>query len=127
MASSGPVHKGYLDDYYIDKHEITNMEYRAFVESTGHRRAQSWTMDLFRRFYQPVDAVSWRDVGAFCAWSGKRLPTEAEWEKAACGLKGSGCRRGSNLAGRSVPIQSGHERLRGVSDLCYIYRFWTVL
>ena len=79
VASAGPPHKLYLDDYYIDKHEVTNVEYEAFVEATGHRRPQSWTMGPFGQPYQPVVTVSWGDSHAFCAWSGKRLPTEAEW------------------------------------------------
>jgi len=78
-----PVHKVYLDAYYLDKYEVTNQQYREFVKATGYRAPNQWGEDN-----HPVVYVTWNDVVAYAKWAGKRLPTEAEWEKAArAGLK----------------------------------------
>ena len=81
-----PVHTVYVDAFYMDVHEVTVSEYREFVQKTGHR-APDW--DEISRYsptdQHPIVLVSWYDVMAYAKWKGKRLPTEAEWERAARG------------------------------------------
>ena len=81
----GPEHKVYLDAYYIDKYEVTNEQYRKFVEATGRRMPICWNDARFNRPNQPVVGITWEDAVSYAKWAGKRLPTEAEWEKAARG------------------------------------------
>lgn len=81
----GPEHTVYLDAYYIDKKEVTNEQYRKFVEETGYHRPNCWNDARLNRPDYPVVGVTWEDAVAYATWAGKRLPTEAEWEKAARG------------------------------------------
>ncbi len=74
--------------FWIDETEVTNADYQAFVAATGHAAAAFADDDEFNQPDQPVTGVTHDDAQAYCAWAGKRLPTEIEWEKAARGTDG---------------------------------------
>ncbi len=88
-----PLHEVYLAEFYLDKYEVTNKQYRRFCDATGHGYpAQDPDLvgmpDHFLNYpNHPVGNVSWLDATEYCRWAGKGLPSEAQWEKAAKGLK----------------------------------------
>ncbi|MCP4410448.1 MAG: formylglycine-generating enzyme family protein, partial [Gammaproteobacteria bacterium] len=73
---------------YIDKYEVTNAQYGAFLRETGRAEPSFWHSKVYSDPKQPVVGVSWDDAVAYAEWTGKRLPTEEEWEKAARGTDG---------------------------------------
>jgi len=80
-----PVHTVYLDAFYMDIYEVTNAQYKKFMDATGHKAPEYWNDSNYNALNHPVVGVSWNDASAYCSWAGKRLPTEAEWEKSARG------------------------------------------
>lgn len=74
-----------IRDCYIDKLPVTNRRYGAFLKATGHPDPLFWLDRKWNEPEQPVVGVSFRDALAYASWAGKRLPTEAEWERAARG------------------------------------------
>jgi len=76
-----PVHKGWVNEFYIDRYEISNKDYETF--QPGHRRSHMSSCDEC-----PVTLVTWHEAEAYCRHKGSRLPTEAEWEKTARGPEG---------------------------------------
>lgn len=93
-----PQRKLNLPAYHIDKYQVTNKEYKKFVDATGHREPHDKRHDTIYNWKNgrylenlddhPVTLIDWHDADAYCKWAGKRLPAESEWEKAARGADG---------------------------------------
>jgi|GEM_PF-831408 len=96
-----PAHVVTLDGFFVDRHEVMVKEYRQFCELTGRTMPQLpvWVEDN-----HPMTNVSWADATAYAAWSGKRLPTEAEWEYLA-----------RNLGRLTQPPQKQAANIQGVN------------
>ena len=90
LADEGPQHDVDLPAFYIDKFEVTNLQYKKYVDDVGRRSPEHFDARMYPEGTadHPVTFVSWRDAKRYCEWAGKRLPTDIEWEKAARGTDG---------------------------------------
>lgn len=89
LQDARPIHRVFLSSYWFDKYEVTNALYRRCVEGGGCTPPKDLqAFDDPQRVQHPVTNITWNQARSFCHWQGKRLPTEAEWEKAARGTDG---------------------------------------
>ena len=89
LEDERPMHRVWVGSFSMDLHEVTTAQYAAFLAATHHLAPWQWnTVDLSQHGDRPVIGVDWSDADAYCRWTGKRLPTEAEWEKSARGTDG---------------------------------------
>jgi formylglycine-generating enzyme required for sulfatase activity len=106
-----------LPAFYVDRTEVTQRMYRGFVVKTGARSPDHWVAGAPSKGTErhPVTGVDWYAAEAYCAWSGKRLPTEAEWEKAARGTDGLEFPWGNDYDG--LKANTGDAQRGGVVDV----------
>jgi formylglycine-generating enzyme required for sulfatase activity len=85
-----PTHRVSVEAFWLDRTEVTNVQFARFAQTTGHRPEGwlQWQDEAPGKDTHPVVNVPWRDAFAYCGWAGKRMPTEAEWEYAARGTDG---------------------------------------
>ncbi len=148
-----PVHSITLESFYIDRYPVTQAEYQYFVQQTGHSvpcykvewadQEYNWDPDTMAppgdKLDHPVVMVSWEDAMAYAVWTQKRLPTEAEWERAARGPEGwlwpwgnefahGRCNSAERNIGRTTSVYrfSPHgDSAEGVADLVGNVWEWT--
>ena len=97
--------------FYIDQYEVTNAQYKEFVDDTLYPPPPHWENGLYSQNTEnhPVTFVSWDDAHAYAEWAGKRLPTAAEWELAARGLQGQTFPWGATFDSQQVNINNLQE------------------
>jgi formylglycine-generating enzyme required for sulfatase activity len=90
LPDEGPEHMATTDAFYIDLYEVTNLQYKKFIDTTNHKSPKHFRNRTYPagKVDHPVVWVSWYDARDYCEWADKRLPTDIEWEKAGRGTDG---------------------------------------
>jgi sulfatase modifying factor 1 len=125
-----PVHRVWVDEFFLAACQVTNTEYARFLHATGLVAPPFWEQPEFRHPQQPVVGVSWFEAVRYCEWLSKsigqnyRLPSEAEWERAARGgregaLYPWGDRQPQSLPGYASRWQSGPESVGLAEPNCF--------
>lgn len=113
QAIASPQHRVDLPAFYIDLTEVDNASYLKFVQARRYRKPVGWQQGTFPagKGNHPVVGVTWEDARRFCAYVGKRLPAESEWEKAARGTAGAMYPWGNNnfSPGFTITRESGRK------------------
>jgi sulfatase modifying factor 1 len=111
-----PIHRVHVDGYYMDLCPITNLQFQTFLEATSY--ANSTVPPSLDQPDHPAVNISWDDAQAYCRWADKRLPSEAEWEKAAAGLSGGIYSWGDQFdAGKASVLGNGFRGSAPVGNL----------
>ena len=112
-----PQHRVYLNAFCIYRYQVTNGQFARFVKETGHKPAGNWKeYAKWGREKHPVVSVTWNDAAAYCKWAGGRLPTEAQWEKAARGSDGREYPWGNTWDGNRCNWGNG-PKVAGMADI----------
>ncbi len=99
----------FIDDFYIDRFEVTNEDYQRFVQEKKRRPPPYWKGESYPegQALLPVIEVNWYEARDYCQWLDKRLPTESEWEKAARGPNGNLYVWGNEFDGKKANVSAG--------------------
>ena len=112
FQDEAPAHTVTLPGFYLDRTEVTNQDFAAFVRARRAQTPGSWKAEGYPSGEDryPVTDVTWYQVSAYCLWAGKRLPTEPEWEKAARGSNGLRYPWGNEFDSRKANLLSNGPR-----------------
>ncbi len=104
-----PVRTIYLDGFFIDEFEVTNMEYKFFISKAKHEVPNHWKNRMYEagKDKHPVINITWFDTNTYCKWVSKRLPTEEEWEKASRGPNGNRYPWGNEFDNKKANLEKG--------------------
>jgi formylglycine-generating enzyme len=87
LGPENPAHNVQVDPFYIDTHEVSHGDYMKFVRNNKVKEPLYIKDPNLNDYKQPVVGISWKEAQLYCKWKGRRLPTEAEWEKASRGKR----------------------------------------